>query len=248
MADYLTLLDVDGAMVDSCRECYLRTVEAWPDIRNDEPVSEQDFRAFRPLVLKAEDFYTLSALKKRGGNVPRDYSFRRDEYVSWFGDEPAEFRKLFYFKRKLRKETDRAGWIEENSLYEGVPEMLEGLRDIEGMDVMIVTSKDRDSPRDILDHYGLFDGFISDVISRDDVEENATRREQFRLAMDRTGVRQKNVTVYDDMSENLAVANEFDFFPIAAEQGYDFKMNLMGYIKAIPAEVPETVRENFRIS
>jgi len=124
-------LDCDGTLLDTNRECYKRTCEAWAKIYGAEfPLNYEQFYSFRPKVKKAQDYFNFSVdfMKEKGVATPEKFDVEA-------------FTKLFYDLRKEKQAYDEAGWLAENTLYEGVPEMMAQLEQTP-WDVFVTTSKD----------------------------------------------------------------------------------------------------------
>ncbi len=232
-------LDVDGTLVDTNFECYQRTKEAWEEKYNQEfPLSYEQFSSFRPMVARAEDYFSFSKmLIENNGILPKNAKDLNEKYLE--DPDVSELKQLFYDMRKAKIAKDRKGWVEENKVYDGVPEMMEDLGKT-GWDIFVITSKNRDAVSEILSYHGL-DSNIGKVYDKDD----GKRPEQFRKASEERGLEMKRIIPYDDLLKQLLAARELGMIPVAAPQGYgiieEIKEN--GFLIAWPQKFVE-VAEN----
>ena len=232
-------LDVDGTLVDTNFECYKRVSEAWKrKYGQNFPLSYEQFSSFRPWVTRAEDYFSFSKIMIDNNFVlPRNAKELNEEYLR--DPEISELRQLFYSSRDMKISEDKEGWIKENRVYEGVPEMMKSLEQT-GWDVFIITSKNREAVKEILSYYGLDSG-ISKIYDKDD----GKRPEQFRKASEERGIKIKNLIPYDDLLKQLLIARELGMTPIAAPQGYGIieEIEAHGFLIARPNEFIRTVEK-----
>jgi len=241
-------LDIDGTLVDSNRECYQRVCEVWEsEYGTDYPLTYEQFHSFRPLVERVSDFFSLSYIfMENDGTMPEDSAeileaYKNDEHATRMGKE-------FYKMRDVRKKEDMEGWLADNRVYEGVPEMMQQLGET-GWDVFAVTSKDEDSVRKLLDFHG-FDGTVKSVY---DKETGKGRKEQFTRASEERGVPFDRMVSYDDIPNQLLAAMDLGMTPVAATQGYGDREEIVkhNFTPSLPRDFVERVRfarmrESFR--
>lgn len=230
--------DVDGTLVDTNREVYNRTSEAWKISYGSEyPFSYNDFcNVIRPEVIIIEDIFILSHALNSDTEFPDDLDNARDEYRSKKHTHTAT--NLFYAIREALMKNDKGEWLKEQPLYEGVPEMLKELKSM-GIVSSVISSKNLEAIEKLLNYHGIIEHF--DVIIHKDIGKRPEQFEIFKKLY--SG---KHFT-YDDMSENLEVAERMGITPIAAPQGYDLDENLEGFEKAKPVEVPSTIKKLLKL-
>jgi phosphoglycolate phosphatase-like HAD superfamily hydrolase len=232
-------LDVDGTLVDTNFECYQRTKEAWETKYNqDFPLTYEQFSSFRPLVKIAEDYFSFSKMWiGNNGVLPVNAKDVNERYL--MDPDVSELKELFYALRKAKTEKDKKGWVEENKIYDGVPEMMENLGKT-GWDVFVITSKNREAVSEILSCHGL-DSNIGKIYDKDD----GKRPEQFKKASEERDLEMKRIIPYDDLLEQLMSARELGMIPVAAPQGYGINKEIEahGFLIAWPQEFIETAEK-----
>jgi beta-phosphoglucomutase-like phosphatase (HAD superfamily) len=210
-------LDVDGTLIDTNRECYERVREAWQDkYHNDFPLSYEQFLSFRPWVRRSEDYFSFSRMMiDNKGSLPENFKELNDEYLSH--PDIQSLKELFYEHRERKMKADIYGWLAENNVYEGIPEMVSDL-EREGWIIFVITSKDRKSVEQLLSHYNL-DGPIARIFDKD----YGDRIEQFAKASNELRIEPTNILTYDDLLPQLQAARSCGMKPICAPQGYGIK-------------------------
>lgn len=229
-------LDVDGTAADTVRENYNRMVETWIALHGRRyPIPFAIFRdVIRPEMTRVEDYFSATfAILDNDMTIPGDLpqlakTYRRDEALGHLD--------MFYRTRESRKAKDMPGWLAEQSLYPGVPEMLRQLDDM-GIGMWVVSSKDGKTVRDLWvfnnlpDFRGIYD------------KDSGKRPEQFKSFLQDTNIPPSMVVVYDDMGENLAIAANLGMLPVAAPQGYDLSERVDAYRQSLPLDFPGVVKE-----
>jgi|GEM_PF-2166221 len=224
-------LDVDGAQIDTAGECFDRVAETWHEIFGSRyPLSFCQFRSFRDKVVVIEDFYSLSYVMIKNGTIPENVDKIRDDFAK--SEKGRHSHKAFYDSREKAMQQNLKAWLDRQNLYEGVPEMLDGLkaRDIA---MYVVTSKNAEAVKQLLGNYDLL-RYIKKIFDKN----IGKRPAQFKRVEEETGIKPNETVAYDDLSENLIIAKYTGIYPIAAPQGYDKPENLEGFEKAYPKEVP----------
>jgi phosphoglycolate phosphatase-like HAD superfamily hydrolase len=225
-------VDVDGALFDSVEENYERMQESWLEFAGQiYPLSPEQFRSIRHLVTPIMDYFSVTKSVMKGGSIPKDIDNIRKEFR--ISEEGARAHEIFYKNRKKARESNLKKWLESQKPYDGVAEMLEGLKQRE-VSVYVVTAKDEKSVVELFDNYGLMK-YIKGIF---DNSINGGRKPQFEKLREKAGIPFEEMCSYDDMAENLIIARGMGIYPIAARQGYDRPENLVGFTKAYPREVP----------
>jgi phosphoglycolate phosphatase-like HAD superfamily hydrolase len=222
-------LDVDGTLVDSNRECYKRTSEAWMETyRCKFPLTYEEFYSFRPKVKKVQDYFNFSAdLLKAGGKVVPEPFYAE------------ALTKLFYSFRAEKQAADMKAWLAENPAYEGIPEMMAQLKQTL-WDVFVVTAKDRASVNSVL---GSIDCEVSAIYDKD----IGGRDKQFAKACVEKSLENTNIVTYDDIVGQLVEAKKLGVTPVWAPQGYGIKADAEsgGFVSAWPVEFVPLVEKIF---
>jgi FMN phosphatase YigB (HAD superfamily) len=223
---------VDGAQVNTNTECLDRVRETWPELYNEEyPLDFQQFSSFRDKVIVIEDYYSLSEEMIKSGAIPLSEMGKiRDDFVK--SEKGKKAHKAFYASRENAMKQNLKAWLDSQSLYEGVPEMLQGLNDRD-IAMYIVTSKNSEAVQQLLGNHDLLK-YIKKIFDK----SMGKRPAQFKRVEEETGIKPIETVVYDDLSENLIIARDMGIYPIAAPQGYDKPENLAGFTKAYPRDVP----------
>jgi phosphoglycolate phosphatase-like HAD superfamily hydrolase len=224
--------DFDGTLFDTAREVYNRVKEAWQEVyKTDYPFDYETYlHDIRSRISTAEEIFVLSHAIHESIPVPGILDKEIDYFRSNFRVGLAN--DTFYRFRKEKIEHDEGGWLEEQEPYEGLDSMLKELRSSEIVSA-IVSSKDEYSISKLLNHSGLA-GYFDSIIDK----KYGKREQQFTEFKERYD---DFLLAYDDLRENLEVAERMGIAPIAAPQGYDKEENLRGYPKANLTELPALV-------
>lgn len=224
-------IDVDGTLVDTISECFDRIVETWPEIfGSNYPLSFEQFKALRNKVTVIEDFYSVSEAIIKNGNLPKDIDKIKEDFRK--SEKGKKAHKIFYESRERAMKKNLKAWLERQSLYEGVPKMLEELKDRD-LSMYVVTSKNSEAVEQLLGNYDLLK-YIKKIFDK----KLGNRSTQFKRVEKETGIKPIEMAAYDDLAENLIIARDIGIYPIAAPQGYDRPEKLIVFEKAYPNEVP----------
>ena len=225
-------MDVDGAQVNTNTECFDRVRETWPEIYGQEyPLNFQQFSSFRDKVVVIEDYYGLSEAMIKNGIIPVSEAGKiRDDFAK--SEKGKKAHKAFYASRENTMKQDMKAWLDRQNLYEGVPDMFEGLKERD-IAMYVVTSKNAEAVQQLLGNYELLK-YIKKIFDK----SIGKRPTQFKRVEEETGIKPIETAAYDDLSENLIIARDMGIYPIAAPQGYDRPENLREFTKAYPREVP----------
>lgn len=224
-------LDIDGTCFDTVGENYLRLLEAWPVYRGTKlPATLEQLRSIRHKVGLAVDYFPIVD-GIASGVLPDDDAIKAFRTTT----DGEQAHKIFYDAREKAIQTDKDAWLASQNYYEGIPEMLRDLSNV-GIQLFVVTSKDKNSVLELCDFHKL-SKYISGVY---DNSIKGGRQTQF-AHMQQQGFDHTIAFSYDDMSENLEIANNFGITPIGAPQGYDKPENLKNFKIAYPKDVIKIV-------
>jgi FMN phosphatase YigB (HAD superfamily) len=225
-------IDVDGTMVDSCKESYLLVSEAWVEIRDEPyPFDADYFRSnIRPFITTAGDFFPFTEALRKGEELD-DLEGIRKRYEQLDRNGYAAYKGR---RKVLRRVMER--WMGLLPPFEGVKEMFAELHDIPVL-TYVVSSKDKDSIDCILKHNSI-DNCVIGVLDA----EYGRRRSQLTKLLS-FGFDPENIVLYDDSAENLGIAQGMGMHAVAAPQGYDLPERIQVYRQALPQEFPGVVKE-----
>jgi len=162
------ILDFDGVIVDSARECFLVALQAY---LKELPKSALVHRKARelydpfveliPLGNRAEDYGTILKALEEGTTLEDQEAydeFRNAQDAVWL----EKFQVEFYRVRATMATRDPVSWCDLMRPYGPLLEMLR--RQAGRVAYAIATSKDRDSVEALLSHYGVADLFPPQLI------------------------------------------------------------------------------------
>jgi phosphoglycolate phosphatase-like HAD superfamily hydrolase len=236
MKKVVTVIDVDGTMVDSLEEVFKRSKEAWEEVEETAfPMDLASFRRHRWSVQTAEQYYQNAKLFQNGTALPEEFS---ELELLRKKIDASSFVTKFYEARKKAMQ-DRSAWFGEHRLFDGVPEMFQHLEDIDVINTA-VTTKDRESTKELLGHFKI-DRYLQTIYAREESKESAERAYQFKKLLKDYDVSPSDVIAYDDLADQLVIAKNFGFLSVAAPQGYSRDKDLATYIKARPREFASIV-------
>lgn len=187
------------------------------------------------------------ALNKKGVPVPPDDILNLfigpplldsyEKYCGLKGDEgwDALMKYREYFNEK--------GYLE-NSIYPGIPECLERLKNA-GCRVMMATSKPEDYARKIAVHFGI-DGYFEFIGGADQEETRVEKPDVIRYVLDSCNITDMDrVIMVGDRKYDVLGAKELGAASIGVLYGYGEETEIReakpSYIAATPAEVADIV-------
>ena len=158
------------------------------------------------------------------------------KYYGFQGDDLDKSIKAFreYFSEK---------GIMENSMYEGIPEMLKKLQD-SGKHLAVATSKPEPFARSILDRYGISSSF--EYIAGSTIDETRTKKDEVIVyALDTLGINDpKTVLMVGDRSHDVLGAKKCGLDCLGVLYGYGSRIEL----KDAGADyIAETVADIYKI-
>ena len=174
----------------------------------------------------------------------------REELYPFIGPPLTDsFRKYYGFTEKQAlqaveyyREYFRAGGIFENTVYEGVPEMLAELKK-KNATVALATSKPHEFAVQILDHFGLRQYF--DFIGAATMDGRISRKADVikHLIAELGDIDTEKVLMIGDRDQDVQGAKENDLRCLGVLWGYGSKEELLGagadYLASAPSDIPE---------
>lgn len=172
----------------------------------------------------------------------------REELYPFIGPPLVDsFRKYYGFtdKQALQaveyyREYFRAGGIFENTVYEGIPEMLAELKK-KGATVALATSKPREFAVQILDHFGLRQYF--DFVGAATMDGRISRKADVirQLIAELGDIDTEKVLMIGDRDQDVEGAKANDLCCLGVLWGYGSKEELLGagadYIASAPSDI-----------
>ena len=183
----------------------------------------------------------MHALKKYGIDVPdreKLYPFIGppliDSFMKYYGFSHEEAVKgVEYYREYFR---DRG--IFENTMYEGIPEVLEKLKAM-GKKIVLCTSKPDEFAVTILKHFDLYQFF--DFIGAATMNEERTKKvEVINYAIEELGIRDRGtVLMIGDRDQDIQGAKEAGVDSVGVLYGYGSREELKGacYLAKTPEEI-----------
>jgi phosphoglycolate phosphatase-like HAD superfamily hydrolase len=199
------VLDFDGVVSDSARECFLVARRAYLDLLPGSALADAEeeplfatFRELMPLGNRAEDYGTALAAAESGVVLPDQAAydaFRSGRDAAWL----ERYHARFYEVREALREEDPERWL---GLMRPYGPFLELLRRRAGeVDYAIATSKDRGSVSALLLAYGIADLFPEDrVLDKEAGPRKSVHLERLRRDL---GRKADELTFLDDKVNHL---------------------------------------------
>ena len=142
---------------------------------------------------------------------------------------------------RLYREYFTAGGMFENSVYPGIPEALERLRDA-GFRLAVATSKPEQFSRQIIAHFGL-DGYFEAICGASMDETRTEKADVIRYAMDTLGVAPEESLMVGDREHDVLGAKAVGVPCLGALWGYGSREELTNAGADALAETPEELSE-----
>ncbi len=183
------------------------------------------------------------ALKEMGLGIPEKSAMKRfvgppltESFGNMLGLSPEDTQKAITIYRKYYFEM---GGVFENSVYEGVREMLEVLKG-EGRNLIVCTSKNARGTNKVLEHFDLLKYF--DFVGTSDDIERPGKIDVINYIIKECSINDlKKAVMVGDRHYDITAAKEAGMDSIGILYGYGDREELSGagatYIAATPAEV-----------
>jgi phosphoglycolate phosphatase-like HAD superfamily hydrolase len=232
------VLDFDGVVCDSLRECFATALAAYEAIQPASPLLARlrtrhgdgrwheldlagdpvlrSFEAMLPLGNRAEDFGV--SLRAADSFLELTDQGAYDHFYRTVDPEwTAEYHRVFYQQRDAARACDAHGWLE---LHLGYPSFLEILRRRAGTVLYaLATAKDRRSAELLLEHLGVMDLFAQDAIL--DKEAGLSKTAHLTALRDRLDLGFDDLTFVDDKVNHLEMVAALGVRPVLAGWGFN---------------------------
>jgi len=192
-------LDFDGVVINSIDECYETSWRAYAKWKGVPATPDPDRAAFfgrvRKHVRPAGQYWVLHHAYDAGLTGLDEVAFGR--LVEQHAATIRTFEPLFFGERNAQRAADLSGWLALNPPYDGAREGIRSLME-RGL-LYIVTTKDGESVRLLMDHFGI--GFDPDRIHGKERHEN--KAEAIRAISQETRVDPDEILFLDDHPDHL---------------------------------------------
>lgn len=216
-------LDFDGVLCDSAKECLINSYNSFNIIEQIltekryslemlDPREVGTFLKFRPLVRIAREYYLLWYLIKK--NQPIDPCKNIREQIRITDQKLDVFNTIFFQQRREWMKKDERSWLNHNSLYAGIKEVL--IKLVKKENVFIVSSKNISAINDILRHNCIY--FANDNIWGSD--SDLDKPDIFRRLKEKHVISYSDIIFLDDNIDNLLKAKELGISVFWASWGY----------------------------
>lgn len=185
----------------------------------------------------------MYALDKMGIEVPD-----RTQLYKFIGPPLNQSFKMFYnlsdedIKKAIGyyRENYKEKGILENTVYEGVPEVIKKLKEM-GKKIVLATSKPEDYAKKILQHIGVYDYF--DFVAGASMDGVRNDKEQvIEYALESIGVTDtKNVLMVGDRKYDIEGAGKFGIDVAAVLYGYGNREEFIEFGATYIVEKPEEI-------
>jgi len=221
----LILLDFDGVIVDSVRECYVVSKETYYGYVKF-PFNEADYRnqffKYRGLVRPAHEYMCLHrALEAHFNGAVEGVDVLFHRFAEKASSEESEsFEEKFFFTRSLYQQRDFQGWIGMNPLTDfGVT-----LMGASGENVYIVTTKNRQATEAILDYYRIS---VSGIYANEEIKSAGTKGKLITSILDEKS--ESEAVFVDDAVEHLDTVEDDRVSCFFANWGYGENSDYIEY-------------------
>jgi phosphoglycolate phosphatase-like HAD superfamily hydrolase len=231
-------LDFDGVICDSGREVFitaLRTdVAIDPRSRWQEKLhgiadaggatgfdfnTDIDYQAFvqlQPLGNRAEDFgvaLKICAAGLRVADQQQYYDYFKSQDAGWL----RRFHQTFYNERHAFRRENEGDWLALHRAYEGFIDLLR--RHADATSLAIVTAKDKNSVRRLLDHMGI--GGLFPLERTFDKDTGRHKTSHLRAYSEQTALPLEAITFVDDKVNHLQGVAPLGVRCVLAGWGYN---------------------------
>ncbi len=211
--------DFDGVIGDSVYECYIQSLKAGKDIGmkvNHSALIEKQFREARPLITKAEHFFTIMRMIEHNPKI--NFNFVTQEQMNSAFKADAQKAQEFLEKFKAhRSEMQKISPREWAALNKSFPRMAKFVRDSSRKnDVFIATTKDKKSVMELLSRYGIHIP-EKNIIA---VEFSKDKTKQLQEISRLSGKPMKSIVLVEDAIEQIKAARSVGAKAVMAPWGY----------------------------
>ncbi len=210
-------LDLDGVIIHSIEECYKVSKEVYFKDKKfdyDEKLYKEIFFQYRGIVGPANEFEYLHYLIEKkivdiSYNIISNFKILKLKKNNYFE------KSFFSLRQKLIKESfDK--WINLNPLTEFGSKLV----DRNDLIIYIITTKNREATKIILDHYNIF---YREIFSNDDIKNFKSKGNLIEYTIKKYNL--KNVVFIDDLVDHLNSVKNLEITTYFADWGYGNNTN-----------------------
>jgi phosphoglycolate phosphatase-like HAD superfamily hydrolase len=210
-------LDFDGVICNSINECLLTSFNAYFDRKEsnitDIPQDLQEYFSMNRFYVRPAREYLLlfKGFEAKIDNMTHS-SF--EGLKNLHAREMVPFGEKFFRERERSQIKDPKHWLSLHDIYDHVYEYLRNY----DSSIFIVTTKDRDSVKKILDSYDLL-GVVKDIYSKE-ISENKNELFKSLVSDYQELIRRSSINFVDDNEWHLADVNSSSINLYFANWGY----------------------------
>lgn len=219
LKDYITAFDFDGVIWNSVDECFYVGREVFREMGEDLPGDARGvlrkFREGRYLVKTGDDFYITFKMIQNNPDVEFD-KVSYDEFYACrdtFSVAMKTFAVKFYNLRKKMQEEDPEKWLSLQGPFDGIMKQLPHIQE-NFRDLVVCSTKDRDSIRLLLFRHGL----KFTIFGR---EDSTHKSDQIKALSEKFNTPTDKIIFIDDLVENLKHVTEMGCIGVMADWGYN---------------------------
>jgi len=143
-----------------------------------------------------------------------------DSFMRYYGfDHDMAVKGVEYYREYFAPKG-----IYENRPYDGIPEMMQALKD-EGKKLYLATSKPEPYATEIVRHFGLL-GFLDGLYGSTMTEERTKKDEVIAYALEKTGIDKSEVIMVGDRNHDIIGAKVNSVFSVGVLFGYGSREEL----------------------
>ena len=143
-----------------------------------------------------------------------------DSFMRYYGfDHDMAVKGVEYYREYFAPKG-----IYENRPYDGIPEMMQALKD-EGKKLYLATSKPEPYATEIVRHFGLL-GFLDGLYGSTMTEERTKKDEVIAYALEKTGIDKSEVIMVGDRNHDIIGAKVNGVFSVGVLFGYGSREEL----------------------
>ena len=211
--------DFDGVIGDSAYECYVQSLKSVKDMGlklNHSALVEKQFRDARPLITKAEHYFTVLRMIEQNPKINFNFVTQAQMNAAFKAD--ASSAQLFTEKFKFhRSEMQKISPKEWTALNKSFPRMAKFVRNTARRnEVYIATTKDKKSVVELLSRYGIHMP-ERNIIA---VEFSKDKKVQLQEISRLSGKPLKSIVLVEDAVEQIKAARSIGAKAVLAPWGY----------------------------
>ncbi len=214
--------DFDGVIGDSVFECFVQSVKAFNDLggkTKQDRRTERAFREARPLITKAEHFFTVMRLIQENPGIKFGKMSQANFEAALKADANnlGRFSKRFYEHREEMKQVSRAEWIKLQKSFPKAAKLVAAAQ--KGNQVFIATTKDKKSVAELLAAYGIKIP-ESHILAK---EFSKDKKDQLREIARIAGVEPRQIVLVEDAVKQIRDVRQIGVKGVLVRWGYSTK-------------------------